>query len=235
MFPFVNRVDDGKYRFNNEEYFLNINEPEQNNAIHGLVYNKEFLVDSKEISSNEAIISLTYIETKKQKGFPYKYQIELKYKLTATSLALSINVTNIDEKAFPFTIGWHPYFYSSDLSKSTISFKSGKTIEMNDKSITEKVIDKKQDNQLILNHKNFDDCYGLASNVILFKTPDYSFELTSNEQNSYLQIYTPAAFSMVAIEPQTGISDSFNNKEGLKFLDKDKKYNITWQVNLINH
>ena len=36
----------------------------------------------------------------------------------------------------------------------------------------------------------------------------------------------------IAIEPMTGVSDSFNNKIGLKELSPGQCYGIEWQVNI---
>ena len=50
LFPFVNRIKDGKYKFNNSKYTLNCNEVDKNNALHGLVYNKTFACAKKGIN-----------------------------------------------------------------------------------------------------------------------------------------------------------------------------------------
>ena len=42
MFPFANRINNGKYNFMGKEFQLHCNEKESNNALHGLIYNKKF-------------------------------------------------------------------------------------------------------------------------------------------------------------------------------------------------
>jgi aldose 1-epimerase len=54
--------------------------------------------------------------------------------------------------------------------------------------------------------------------------------LTSSEKENFLQLYTPINTNAIAIEPMTGISDSFNNKIGLKELLPDECYGIEWQI-----
>ena len=124
LFPFANRIKDGLYSFNVIEYQLEINQKEENNALHGLVYNKPFKVINKEVSDNEASIKLEYEELNESKGFPYTYTIKLKYTLTEDELKLNVSVKNTDPKPFPFTIGWHPYFISEKLYKSSLKFDS---------------------------------------------------------------------------------------------------------------
>ena len=41
MFPFANRINNGKYTFMGEEFQLHCNEKKSNNALHGLIYNKK--------------------------------------------------------------------------------------------------------------------------------------------------------------------------------------------------
>jgi len=47
-----------------------------------------------------------------------------------------------------------------------------------------------------------------------------------------LQLYTPKDLSLIAIETMTGVSNSFNNKIGLKTLKPDQIYSVTWSVKL---
>ena len=42
LFPFANRIDNGVYSYNNKSYQLKCNEINNNNALHGLIYNKKF-------------------------------------------------------------------------------------------------------------------------------------------------------------------------------------------------
>jgi len=48
----------------------------------------------------------------------------------------------------------------------------------------------------------------------------------------FLQLFTPPKKNIIAIEPTTGISDSFNNKIGLQILEPDETYTIDWNITL---
>jgi len=229
LFPFANRIKDGIYNFNQKEYQFEINQQEENNALHGLVYNKNFEILSENVTENEASVKLIYTETNKAKGFPYTYTIQLQYTLTATNLKLNVSVKNTDSKPFPFTIGWHPYFYSKNLYSSHLNFDSTKKAALGDRMITTGIEPFEHKDKFEIKDKQLDDCFILNSNKIQFTTPNYTLEMGASSKETFLQLYTPNR-STIAIEPTTGVSDSFNNKIGLQILDPDDIYTIDWNI-----
>lgn len=233
LFPFANRIQDGTYKFNGETFSFHINEPDRNNALHGLVYNKTFRVIDDKTSERKASITLLYEETKLSKGFPYTYSIQLKYTLKSGGLDLQVLIKNTDNKAFPFTTGWHPYFYSSDLYNSSLNFVSDTQLVFNDRCITTDTVEVSNTSNFEVKDKQLDDCFILKNNEVQFNTPDYNLLISSSEDHSFLQIYTPPKKDAIAIEPTTGVSDSFNNKMGLKTLSPNDIYQITWNLKLI--
>ena len=234
LFPFSNRIADGMYYFKEKCYQFEINQTEENNALHGLVYDKTFKLVEQNSKEEEASVKLRYEEKKHTKGFPYTYIIELKYTLTSDNLSLSVTVKNTDTKTFPFTIGWHPYFNSSNLFKSSLHFKSVKSVIFDKRKITLGLKDINIDDKVMIKNKLLDDCYVLNLNEIKFETPNYNFVLSSSEKDNFLQLYTPKHANTIAIEPTTGISNSFNNGIGLKELKPNDEYNIIWNINILN-
>ncbi|PQJ82768.1 aldose 1-epimerase [Polaribacter glomeratus] len=234
LFPFASRIREGKYLFQEKEYQLNCNQTGEN-ALHGLVYNQKFELISKEESTDFCAVTIAYKETKEIKGFPYTYEIYATYILTKNEITLSLKIKNTDSKTYPFTLGWHPYFLSDDLTKSSLRFKSDQKIEFDTSLITKKIIDHKTEAEFNIEDKQLDDCFILKTNVVQFKTPSYQIEISTDKKENYLQLYTPKGFSVIAIEPMTGVSNSFNNKIGLQFLAPNESYAITWNVKLINN
>lgn len=232
LFPFANRINDGQFNFNGSNYNLQCNEKQLNNAIHGLVYNKAFLVDELKKFENHAEIKLYYEELNPPTGYPFKFRVELTYKLTNEFLSLKINVINLDDKKLPFTVGWHPYFKSVDLDKSKIQFDCIKKIKCNKNNIALGFEPFNSKMPLSLRKRRFDDAFVLENPDVKFFTPEYDLVLKSSEKDSFLQLYTPMNTNAIAIEPMTGVSDSFNNKIGLKKLSPGQSYSIEWQVSI---
>lgn len=232
LFPFANRINNGIYTFKGETFQFPINEAANNNALHGLVFNKTFKVIDKHATKNEASVTLQYNEDNTSEGFPFTYSIELEYTLTAKNLDLKVTVTNTDNTPFPFTLGWHPYFISDNLSESTLAFSSSNKMAFNDRMITTGTIKNPDPSKIELKDKQLDDCWELDQTETIFNTPLYNLSINSSEQNSYLQAYTPPLANVIAIEPTTGVSDSFNNKIGLKILNPKDTYQLNWKLKL---
>ena len=235
LFPFANRIKDGKYSFNNEDYQLEKNQQEEQNALHGFVYNKTFKVIAKEASTDSAKIILEYNENIKNDGFPYTYSILVTYTFTNNGVDLSVTVRNTDAKTFPFTLGWHPYFISDNLAESSLYFDCNEKIIIGDRNITTGSEAKNSMINLDIEKKKLDDCWRLNSDKVQFKTPKYQLNFQSTGTDNFLQTYTPPRLNTIAIEPTTGVSNSFNNKIGLQTLNPNEKYSIIWKINIINN
>lgn len=232
LFPFANRIKDGTYIYNNETYKFLVNEAPNNNALHGLVFDKTFDVIDETTAENSASVKLLYKEDKKSEGFPFTYSIQLEYRITETTLDLNVEVKNTDSETFPFTLGWHPYFLSSNLSESLLSFESTKKMVFSDRMITTETTNNPDPSEMLLKDKQLDDCWELDKTKIEFATPNYNLSINSSEENCFLQAYTPPLVNVIAIEPTTGVSDSFNNKIGLKTLAPNATYQLDWSLKL---
>tara|TARA_B100001057_G_scaffold193744_1_gene194576 strand:- start:1781 stop:2698 length:918 start_codon:yes stop_codon:yes gene_type:complete len=230
LFPFANRIKDGKYSFNNKNYAFDCNEVAANNALHGLVYNKTFNCVAHKLTSEFASLQLRYETDKPEDSFPFFYRIDLFYKLTKNGLSLAITVLNTGENKFPFTLGWHPYFKTSDINQSALRFSSSKKLEADARNITTGVVGCDLTMPYGLKGVTLDDAYILQAPVVEFITPEYDVKLTASETETYLQLYTPTGLSAIAIEPMTGVSDSFNNKIGLKELHPKETFQIFWDL-----
>ena len=233
LFPFANRIDKASYSFQEKKYTLEVNLKEENNAIHGLVYNKKFTLKNKEITQQQASVTLVYSEEKKVQGFPFTYAIELTYTLTKDALLLTVCITNNDAVSFPFNLGWHPYFYSSDLYNSRLCIDSNRRILFSTSEMIPTITkDTSILKELQIKDRFFDDCYLLNTNKMVFKTPDYHIQINSSLKKNYVQIFTPSDRNSIAIEPITAPPNSFNHKLGLRVLNPDENYTASWKVSL---
>jgi len=232
LFPFPNRVYDGIYSFEKNNYELKINETALNNAIHGHIYNKSFLVKNKQASENNATITFSYLNDDSTKGFPFSYQFEVRYTFTSEKISIEFNVFNAGKKAFPFGIGWHPYFKATNLNESILNFTADQKYLVDEKMIPTNKTPLKIETPLLLGETFLDDCFITKLSKASYKTNNYKIDLdfSTKKPNSFLQVYTPDSRDTMAIEPMTCAPNSFNNKDGLLILKPSEKYK--WKINL---
>ena len=232
LFPFANRIEDGQYFFDNQKFQLDTNNKVENNALHGLVYNKPFLVTHQSAHKDGANITMEYNYVQLEHGFPFPFKIQLKYTFGKNSLDLNVSVVNTADTTFPFTIGWHPYFLSENLNNSILKFECEQKLNIGDRNIGIDLEPISSFNSIDLRNKTLDDCWQLKGNDVMFETPNYKLNLSSSEADDFLQVYTPPKEHTIAIEPTTGVSNSFNNKLGLKFLKPKEAFDITWTLKI---
>lgn len=152
-----------------------------------------------------------------------------------TSIDVKLSVVNTSTKTFPFTLGWHPYFTSANLYESKLVFDSKEKLIIGARNITEGTAAIKTNNTLKIEDNFLDDCWILNSDKVLFETPEYNLQFNATGNNNFLQAYTPPKANTIAIEPTTGVSNSFNNKIGLNTLKPSETYAITWTITIQNN
>lgn len=234
LFPFVNRINNGNYSFHGKKYQLKCNEKGRNNAIHGLIFDKHFqLADSQSLNEENSIV-LRYTEDELQEGFPFLYSIDLVYTLKNSGIELSIKAENRSSESFPFTMGWHPYFVVKNENDCVLEFDSLKQVLFNQDLITIGMAKSIAPKPFPLKNPFLDDCFVLNDKKVRFKTPTYHIQFNSSNHSKYLQLYKPQGEERIAIEPMMGISDSFNNKKGVKILQPNETFTEKWNLEFLN-
>jgi len=239
LFPFPGRIENGKYTYNQQSYSLISNETNRLNAIHGLVYDQHFSVDSHEVDKHWAKLELSYTSDGKLEGFPFKFKLFITYLMTEDSLQLSFDVENLGQVSFPFGMGWHPYFdaaqhryfKSDNLQSSSISFSSEKHLVCDENQIPKTTQDHILKTTFDIEDQFFDDTFKLLNEQVIFKTEKYTLEMMlDNNADTFLQLFTPSGRNSIAIEPMSCSPDAFNNEDGLKVLLPEATFH--WQVDL---
>lgn len=118
LLPYANRIAGGKYAFNGTEYQLPINDVAGlNNSLHGLLWNRTMGVESVCASdaangcAEAAAVVLGYSFDGSDKGYPFRLQVAIEYRLDAAGFNMAVTASNADESGWPlpFYNGWHPY------------------------------------------------------------------------------------------------------------------------------
>jgi aldose 1-epimerase len=102
--PWPNRLDGGRYRFEDCDGQAALDEPELQNAIHGLVRWRPWKTVSKSADRVELACVLH-----PQPGYPWQLDLQIGYRLDGAGLAVSVRARNASGVSAPFGIGFHPY------------------------------------------------------------------------------------------------------------------------------
>lgn len=236
LFPFVGRIPNGKYIYKNILYKLETNELNRSNALHGLIYDKQFKIDKYSISTSQANIELSYISDGTLKGFPFEFKFQVNYIISNNGVTINLNVTNLGSNSFPFGCGWHPYFKTNDLASSLLSFTSKEKLVCNKNLIPTGIISNKESSTFAINNKSFDDTFILLENEMNFKTNNYDMQISFDENlNGYLQLYIPQHRKNIAIEPVTCVPNAFNTEKGLLELSPKEQFNWSIELKIETH
>ncbi|MGI8558663.1 MAG: aldose 1-epimerase family protein [Solirubrobacteraceae bacterium] len=104
LLPWPNRVDRGRYEWEDYEHHLALTEPAQTNAIHGLVrWSNWTLVDRAEHSVALAL------RLHAQPGWPWVLDLRVEYELDDEGLTVRVHARNCSAQPCPYATGAHPY------------------------------------------------------------------------------------------------------------------------------
>jgi aldose 1-epimerase len=232
LFPFANRINKGQYNYQGTSYQLKCNETSRGHAMHGLVYRQAFDLLDSTMNEDAGIIRFVYQQDDQAMGFPFSFKTILTYTLRNEGLSLEVTVENTGSQAFPFSLGWHPYFYSQNLEESILSMRSQEKIQTNEVMIPTGIQFHEFPNPLPLDQEEFDTGFILEVADIAYKTPDYTLRMHIDQDMNkpYVQLYIPKHRQSIAIEPMTAATDCYNNGWGTRELLPQKSYAATWKL-----
>jgi galactose mutarotase-like enzyme len=102
--PWPNRLDGGRYEFDGVEGRAALDEPELDNAIHGLVRWQPW----RAIAQDDRSVRLSCV-LHPQPGYPWRLELEVGYRLEDDGMHVTGKASNTSAAACPFGLGFHPY------------------------------------------------------------------------------------------------------------------------------
>jgi aldose 1-epimerase len=102
--PWPNRVQDGKWTWRGRDLQLGLTEPEQHNAIHGLVR----WLTWELVEHTEASVELS-CTCAAQPGYPWRLAVSNRWSLDDHGLTVLTTIRNESDEATPVAAGFHPY------------------------------------------------------------------------------------------------------------------------------
>ena len=229
LFPFPNRLRDGQYTHDGITYQFEINNADTQNAIHGFSYNVPMDITEVHTDTQKGSITCTYIHDGSHKAYPFRFEFHITFTLSNNALEVNMTFKNLDTKAIPVGLGWHPYFRLSEKVDDTL-------LQMPDCQLVD-IDDRMLPTGIKTPYKGFENLKKIDSTFL-----DNGFYITDQSKNAYLtlqfedkmlsywqetglgkwnfmQVFTPPHRMSIAVEPMTCNVDAFNNKDGLTILE----------------
>ena len=229
MAPWPNRLEDGRFTFNEVVLSAPINDVHGNNANHGLVFGKQFEIVRQEADSLTLRTSL-FDAT----AYPFNVELQVSYELSSEGLKVQIEALNHEPESVPFATGIHPYFVTEPDSQLEIS--AGKFLLKNDRGLPVGAVALNESN-VIQNARNLiaslyiDDCLTELSVVanghhqtkLARPTRGLEVVISQSKELSHLMIFrfdesVDSKRTLLALEPQSAPANALRNEPNSHLL-----------------
>jgi aldose 1-epimerase len=243
--PWPNRIENGSYDFDGKRMQLPLSEPENGNAIHGLV--RQAIWNLVEQEPDRVV--LDYL-LEPQPGYPFAVAFGIEYALSAAGLAVTTTARNLGSDPCPYGLGQHPYLTLGTPSVDTLRLEvAAEKVLLNDERGlplgSEPVAGTELDFRVgrTIGSTVLDNAYtGLERDSggrarVLLDDPDGGRSLTLwvDESYPYLMLYTgdprpDVARRSIAVEPMTCPPNAFRTGESLIRLAPGESTTATWGI-----
>ncbi|HEX4729251.1 MAG TPA: hypothetical protein VH298_15705, partial [Jatrophihabitans sp.] len=209
LVPWPNRIRDGRYRFDGEQFQLPLTEPAAGNASHGLLKWVRWSCRDRQPAELRLVHDLV-----PQTGYPFELRLELHYALDpVTGLAVRLTAHNVGRRDAPFGAGFHPYLdlAGHPLDTAELLVPADTVLRTDDQQIPvrrEPVAGTSFDFRAArpIGSDRLDHGFAdLTGQLALLRTAERTIQLGWDAGFSHLQVFTPPFITpgrnAVAIEP----------------------------------
>jgi aldose 1-epimerase len=246
LLPWPNRIRDGSYEFEGQRHQLAINDPEEQDAIHGLVRWAAWRVGEHE---PHRVVMQHLINP--QPGYPFSLAVSIEYLLSHEGLRVRTTATNVGARSCPYGCGAHPYLSVGTPVVDSVTLRApGRTVVLSDErgipvgseSVEGTEYDFRRPRQIAATRLDnaFTDLErdgdGLAR-VSLSDSEGSSLTLWVDETYPYLMLFTGDTLPgggrhSLAVEPMTCPPNAFRTGEALIRLEPGRSFTSAWGIDV---
>lgn len=241
LFPWPNRITDGKYTFRGVDQQLYLTEPARLNAIHGLTRwaNWERVDDG----TDEAVVHLAY-RLHGQPGYPHQLDLSLDYHLEAEGgLTVTARAVNVGAGDAPYGYGCHPYLsVGRKIDECELEFTAADWLEVTPDRLSPVGLAPVGGSQYDfsrarkLQDLDIDNAFtGLPESwEVRLTDPDTGNNARLRSDTRWMQLYTGNAIGRVglAVEPMTCPPDAFKTGDNLVVLKPGDEHTTSFTVSV---
>ncbi len=243
--PWPNRLGDGRYRFGGIEAQAALDEPERNNAIHGLVRWMPWELEVK--AQNLLAVLCDVFPTP---GYPFHLELRVEYRLGRDGLTVTSLATNVGTDTLPFGLGFHPYLQpaGAPIDTAHLRLPGHERLVLDERALPTGEVRSVEGTEYDFTQARpigatrLDTAYTglergpdrLAWAELSEPGGDGATRLWMDEGFGYLMCYTGDTLGpeerrrAVAVEPMTCPPDAFRSERGLIILEPGQQWEGAW-------
>jgi aldose 1-epimerase len=221
LMPWPNRLRDGRYAFDGSEHRLELSEPENRTALHGLTLSSRWRASR----TSPHAITMTH-RLRDREGYPFALDLAVGYALDPGGVVVTLRATNAGDGRAPFGAGLHPYLsLGGDV---TLQIPARSTVPVDERllptgpptPVTGTELDFRQGRRL--GDQRLDACFGdlergAAGVASVTVSGAGRLVVWMDDAFHFVQVFT--ADGAIAVEPMTCAPDAFNTGDGLLVLE----------------
>jgi aldose 1-epimerase len=245
--PWPNRLGDGRYSFGATDAQAALDEPERNNAIHGLVRWMPWELEGK--AQNLVAVLCHVFPTP---GYPFNLLVRVEYRLGRDGLTVTTVASNVGRSTLPFGLGFHPYLQpaTEPIDTALLVLPAHERLVLDQRGLPTGEVRAVQGTEYDFTEQRpigptqLDTAYtGIERGIdrlawIELADPgtETATRLWMDEGFGYLMCYTGETLDpehrrrAVAVEPMTCPPDAFRSGRGLIILEPGQQWEGAWGV-----
>ena len=206
LVPYSNRIANGRFTYDDQDYRLPLNMPPEPHAIHGDGWQAAWSAEVQE----EACAILVY----EAEDGPIFHRSRQTFELDETGLTVRLELTNTGDHALPFGIGHHPYFPRTE-GLTLEAAVSGVWLS-DERNIPEKKIAVPADWDFgapkRLAALDLDNCFSGFGGKAVMAWPETGLRLTIAAEPifGHLVVFVPPGEDFVCVEPVSHVNNAIH-------------------------
>jgi len=241
LVPFSNRIAHATLHWGDAAYPLPRYLPGHPHAIHGNGWQRAW--DVVERTPEHAVIELVHDASGQRKlEWPFPYRARQTFVLVDDMLALTMAIDNTGTRAFPFGLGWHPFFPRTP--QTILCFTAAGVWQTDATTLPTRL-------ETVPPHWDFstprpigdtvlDHCFAGWLPPASLRWPDrrLAANIAADPACAHLVVYVPRDERHLAIEPVTHMTDAFNRANagetdtGTRVLAPGETFSCTMRISL---
>ncbi len=241
LLPWPNRIQDGRYRFEDRDLQLPLSEAARGHASHGLV--RWVAWSLREHAADTVTLGYRLMS---QPGYPWTLDLTATYGVSATGLAVTVTATNLADRPAPFAAGAHPYLVpgSHPLDSWRLDLRAATALTVDDRLIpygAVQVTDTGGDFRggRAIEAADLDTTYGDLdrdddgwAHVSVSDDDGGTVVLGMDRHHRWVQVFVgpPGRRDILAVEPMTAPPNAFATGQDLTVLAPGETVEVRWSL-----